>query len=155
MDPNVGLGLNTDRLTLKCYMADTGLLFSHAFSDKELTEEEVYKAILFDRMELNEGMFFENVIAQMLQANGDKLFFYSRCDNQNADNRMEIDFLIRRNRKICPIEVKSSIYKKHASLDKFIKSYASKIGNKYIIYTKDFKEEDGILYIPAYMTMCL
>lgn len=155
MDPNVGLGLNVDRLTLKCYMADTGLLFSHAFSDQELTEEEVYKAILFDRLELNEGMFFENVVAQMLRANGNKLFFYSRSDNQDAMNRMEIDFLIRRNRKICPIEVKSSLYKKHASLDKFITRYSSKIGDKFIIYTKDFKNEDGILHIPVYMTMCL
>lgn len=155
MDPNAGLGLNTDRLTLKCYMADTGLLFSHAFSDKELTEDEVYKAILFDRIELNEGMFLENVVAQMLKANGNKLFFYSKCDNKDSQNRMEIDFLIRKNKKICPVEVKSSTYKKHSSLDKFISKYSSKVGNKYIIYTKDFKIEDGMVYLPVYMTICL
>ncbi len=155
MDPNVGLGLNTDRLTLKCYMADIGLLFSHAFSDKDLTEAEVYKAILFDKIELNEGMFFENAVAQMLRANGDKLYFYSKSDNQDAANRMEIDFLVQRKRKICPIEVKSSLYQKHSSLDKFITKYSSKVGDKYIIYTKDLKYEDGITYIPIYMTMCI
>lgn len=98
-DPNVGLELNAERVTLKCYMADTGLLFSHAFSDQELTEDGVYKAILFDKIGLNEGMFLENIVAQMLKRNGHKLFFYSRSDRENAQNRMEIDFLIRKNQR--------------------------------------------------------
>lgn len=154
-DPNVGLGLNQDRMRLKCYMADTGLLFSHAFSDKELTEEAVYKAILFDRMGLNEGMFLENIVAQMLTAKGDHLYFYSRNDKMKTKNNMEIDFLIRRKKKICPLEVKSSNYKAHISLDRFIEKYNSKISEKYIIYTKDLKKEQDIIYIPVYMTGCL
>lgn len=153
-DPNIGLGLNTERLTLKCYMADTGLLFSHAFSDKELTEEEVYKAILFDRINLNEGMFMENIVAQMLRTKGYKLFFYSRSDRE-SDNRMEIDFLIGDKKKICPIEVKSSSYRKHASLDKFVNKFSAKIGTQYIIYTKDLRVEGEIVYLPIYMTGCL
>ena len=154
-EPHVGLRLNEERMTLKCYMADTGLLFSHAFSDKELIEEEVYKAILFDRLELNEGMFVENVVAQMLRSKGYQLFFYSRNDRENANNRMEIDFLISKKRKISPIEVKSSSYNKHVSLDKFKRKFASKIGESYIIYTKDLKVENDIVFIPIYMGMCL
>lgn len=154
-DPNVGLSLNSERVTLKCYMADTGLLFSHAFSDNELIEEEVYKAILFDRIGLNEGMFFENVAAQMLRTGGHKLYFYSRSDRENAENRMEIDFLISKKRKICPLEVKSSSYKNHVSLDKFKKKFSSKMGERYIIYTKDLKVEGDIICLPIYMLMFL
>lgn len=154
-DPGVGLGLNTERMTLKCYMADTGLLFSLAFSDKELTEEEVYKSILFDKLELNEGMFLENIVAQMLVSSGYKLYFYSKNDRENADNRMEIDFLIRENKKISPLEVKSGKYQKHTSLDKCKKKFGKKIGMRYIIYTKDLRVEDDIVYLPVYMTMCL
>lgn len=154
-DPNVGLGLNQEQTTMKCYMADTGLLFSLAFSDQLLLENEVYKSILFDKLGINEGMFFENIVSQMLSSNNHKLYFYSRSDNENADNRMEIDFLIRQKNKICPVEVKSSAYQKHSSLDKFCRKFSKNLGAKYIIYTKDLKEQDSILFIPVYMTMCL
>ncbi len=154
-EPNVGLSLNSERVTLKCYMADTGVLFSHAFSDNELMEEEVYKAILFDRIGLNEGMFFENVAAQMLKSRGHKLYFYSRSDRENVQNRMEIDFLISKKRKICPIEVKSSSYRNHVSLDKFKSKFSSKIGERYIIYTKDLKVEGDIICLPIYMLLFL
>lgn len=154
-DPNVGLGLNAERMTLKCYMADTGLLFSHAFSDKELTEDSIYKSILFDKLELNEGMFLENIVAQMLVSCGYRLFFYSKNDRINADNRMELDFLIRKDKKISPLEVKSGKYQTHTSLDKCKKKFGKKIGTRYIIYTKDLRVEDDIVYLPVYMTMCL
>lgn len=154
-DPGVGLGMNTERMTLKCYMADTGLLFSHAFSDKELTEESIYKSILFDKLELNEGMFLENIVAQMLRSTGHKLFFYSKNDRENSENRMEIDFLIRQEKKISPLEVKSGRYQQHVSLDKCKNKFGKKIGTRYIIYTKDLKVDDDIIYIPVYMTMCL
>ena len=104
------------------------LLFSHAFSDKELTEEEVYKAILFDRISLNEGMFIENIVAQMLRSAGHKLFFYSCSDRTNKENRMEIDFLIREGKRISPIEVKSSGYIRHSSIDKMKAKFGKKIG---------------------------
>ena len=154
-DPNVGLGLNAERMTLKCYMADTGLLFSHAYSDKELTEDSIYKSILFDKLELNEGMFLENIVAQMLVSCGYRLFFYSKNDRVNADNRMELDFLIRKDKKISPLEVKSGKYQTHTSLDKCKKKFGKKIGTRYIIYTKDLRVEDDIVYLPVYMTMCL
>ena len=154
-DPNVGLAMNQDRLTLKCYMADTGLLISHAFSENRSTDNEIYKALLFDRLSVNEGMFMENIVAQMLVRNGHKLYFYSRSDKNNAQNTLEIDFLIRRNRKISPIEVKSSGYNRHTSVEKFKKKFKSRIGQTYIIYTKDYKKEDNITYLPIYMTMFL
>ena len=154
-DPNAGLGISSDRMTLKCYMADTGLLFSHAFSDNMLTEEEVYKAILFDRLSLNEGMFLENIVAQMLRCRGHKLFFYSCSDRENKENRMEIDFLIREGKRISPVEVKSSVYNRHSSLDKFKAKFGKKIGDRYIVYTKDYKKEDDIIYLPVYMVLCM
>lgn len=118
-------------------------------------EEEIYKAILFDRIGLNGGMFFENSVAQMLVSKGYKLFFYSRSSREDKNERMEIDFLIRKNKKICPIEVKSSSYKSHSSLDKFQKKFGARLGQQYIIYSKDLKMDDQIMYLPIYMTLCL
>ena len=154
-DPNVGLALNTDRLTMKCYLNDTGLLFSHTFSESELMDNEVYKSILFGKLNLNEGMFMENAVAQMLRTTGHKLFFYSRSSREDASERMEIDFLIRKNRRICPIEVKSSNYRSHHSLDKFKAKFDQKIGESYVVYTKDFYRDGALTYIPIYMVLCL
>ncbi|MHB1483357.1 MAG: ATP-binding protein [Saccharofermentanales bacterium] len=154
-DPNVGLAMNQDRLTLKCYMADTGLLISHSFGEGNTTDNEIYKALLFDKISINEGMIMENVVAQMLKSSGHKLYFYSRSDKNNSQNTLEIDFLIRKNKKISPIEVKSSGYNKHTSIDKFNNKFKSRIGQTYIIYTKDFKKEENITYLPIYMTIFL
>ena len=154
-DPNVGLALSADHATQKCYMADTGLLVTHTFMDKNYTENELYKAILFDKMDINEGMITENIVAQMLRTNGHKLYFYSRCDNENRENHMEIDFLIAEEKKISPIEVKSGNYAVHASLDKFTKKFSSKIGTPYILYTKDVMIKKGITHLPVYMAMFL
>ena len=129
-DPNVGLALSADHATQKCYMADTGLLTTQTFMDGAYTDNELYKAILFDRLDINEGMILENAVAQMLRTNGHKLYFYSRCDKENRENHMEIDFLITEGKRIVPIEVKSGNYRSHASLDKFRSKFASKIGNK-------------------------
>lgn len=152
-DPNIGLALSADYTTQKCYMADTGLLVTQAFMDRPYAENELYKAVLFDKLDINEGMIIENVVAQMLRANGHKLYFYSRNDVVNRVNHMEIDFLITENRKISPIEVKSSGYRSHSSLDKFRKKFAPKLGRSYIVYTKDVMEKDGIVHIPLYMAM--
>ena len=154
-DPNVGLAISKDNTTQKCYMADTGLLVTHTFMDNSFTENELYKAILFDKLNINEGMIMENVIAQMLRSNGHKLYFYSRCDNLNRENNMEIDFIITEGKKIAPIEVKSSNYTSHSSLDKFKKKFSSKIGNSYILYSKDVMIKDGIIHLPFYMALFL
>ena len=154
-DPNVGLALSADYTTQKCYMGDTGLLVTHAFMNNPFTENELYKAILFDKLDINEGMIMENVVAQMLRCNGHKLYFYSRCDSEHRENHIEIDFLITEAKKTCPIEVKSGNYKSHKSLDKFKKKFYSKIGNSYILYTKDVMIKDDIIHLPLYMAMLL
>ncbi len=154
-DPNVGLALSADHATQKCYMADTGLLITHVFMDSPYTQNELYKAILFDKLGINEGMIMENIAAQMLRRNGYKLYFYSRNDKVNRKNHMEIDFLITEKKKITPIEVKSGNNTSHSSLDKFKNKFASKIGNAYILYSKDVMMKEGIVYLPIYMTMFL
>lgn len=154
-DPNVGLALSADHATQKCYMADTGLLVTHTFMDGAYTDNELYRAILFDKLDINEGMIMENIVAQMLRFNGHRLYFYSRCDNEHRENHMEIDFLIAEGKKIAPIEVKSGNYCSHSSLDKFRKKFSDKIGNSYILYTKDVLKKDGILHLPIYMAMFL
>lgn len=150
-DPSVGLALSADHATRKCYMADTGLLVTHTFMDNAFTDNELYRAILFDKMDINEGMILENAVAQMLRRRGHKLYFYSRSDGTNRENYMEIDFLIAQGKKLCPVEVKSGNYRSHASLDKFRKKFSGKLGQSYLLYTKDVMEMDGILCLPAYM----
>ncbi len=154
-DPNVGLALSSDNTTRKCYMADTGLLVTLAFMDSSYTENELYRAILFDKLNINEGMIIENAVAQMLRSAGHKLYFYSRSDAINRGNHMEIDFLIKNDKKISPIEVKSGNYRSHSSLDKFKKKFSSDIGNSYILYDKDVMIKDGIIHLPLYMAMFL
>ena len=154
-DPGLGLARSADHRTQKCYVADTGLLATHTFMDRSFTENELYKAILFDKLHINEGMLMENLVAQMLRRNGHKLFFYSRSNGKDRENHMEIDFLIRERGKIAPIEVKSANYRSHSSLDKFRKKFSNKLGNSYILYPKDFMEKDGILHLPLYMAIFL
>jgi predicted AAA+ superfamily ATPase len=154
-DPKIGLALSADYAIQKCYMADTGLLVTHAFMNSPYIENDLYKAILFDKLSINEGMIMENVVAQMLRRNGHKLYFYSRSDKENRENHMEIDFLITEKKKIAAIEVKSGSYKFHSSLDKFKKKFSSKLSNSYILYNKDVMIKDDIIHLPIYMTMFL
>ena len=154
-DPNVGLALSADYSMQKCYMADTGLLVTHTFMDRSFTENELYRAILFDKLNINEGMLMENIVAQMLRRSVHKLYYYSRSDSANRENHMEIDFLITENKKISPVEVKSANYRKHSSLDKFRKKFSGKLGTSYILYTKDVMEKEGVWHLPLYMAMFL
>lgn len=154
-DPNIGLALRADYTTQKCYMSDTGLLVTHTFMDSPYIENDLYKAILFDELSINEGMIMENVVAQMLRRNGHKLYFYSRNDKEHRENHMEVDFLITEKKKISPIEVKSGNYRSHSSLDKFRRKFSSKLGNSYILYTKDVMIKDDVIHLPIYMAMFL
>jgi len=154
-DPNVGLALSGDRATQKLYMADTGLLVTHTFRDNDYLDNELYRAILFDKLHINEGMIPENAVAQSLRTSGHRLYFYSRIDSVNRQNNIEIDFLIIRNGKVSPIEVKSASYRYHSSLDKFNKKFSNTIGESYIVYTKDIMVRDSITHIPVYMAMFL
>lgn len=159
-EPNIGLKLNMERKTLKCYMADTGLLISHAFDENGIVAEEIYKKLLFDKLSVNNGMIMENIIAQTLTATGHKLYFFSKNSRENAADRMEIDFLIAKSKitnqhNISPIEVKSGERYTLSSIRKFRAKYAEYISIPYVLHTKDLKEEDGILYLPLYMAMFL
>lgn len=154
-DPSVGLALSADHATQKCYMADTGLLVTLAFMDAPFTDNELYRAVLFDKLDINEGMIMENIVAQMLRRNGHRLYFYSRSDNLHRENHMEVDFLITVGKKISPIEVKSGNYRSHSSLDKFRQRFGAKIGTPYILYPKDVMVKDGIWHLPLYMGMVL
>ena len=158
--PSIGLKLNMDRLTLKCYMADTGLLISHAFDENGIVCEEIYKKLLFDKLEFNKGMIVENLVAQMLTAAGHKLYFYSNPSRDEVSERMEIDFLIAKSKissrhNISPIEVKSGKNYTLTSLKKFRNKYAEQTDTPYVLDTGDLKEEDGITYLPLYMTPLL
>ncbi|MCL2443997.1 MAG: AAA family ATPase [Treponema sp.] len=156
-DPNVGLAMSSDHVTQKLYMSDTGLLVTHTFKDNDYSDNEFYRAILFDKLNINEGMLIENITAQILRFCGHSLYFYSRVDSNNRKNMMEIDFLITRKGKICPVEVKSSAYSTHSSLDKFRKKFSSssKLGEAYILYTKDVMVKEDIIHLPVYMAMFL
>ena len=158
--PSIGLKLNMDRLTLKCYMADTGLLISHAFDENSIVSEEIYKKLLFDKLEVNKGMIVENIVAQMLIAGGHKLYFYANASRNDVTSRMEIDFLIAKNKignrhNISPIEVKSSKNYTLTSLKKFKNKFTQQLHVAYVLHASDFKEEDGIIYLPLYMTPLL
>lgn len=154
-DPNVGLKLYADYSTRKSFMSDTGLLITHAFMDKNTLNNQLYRSILLDKLSVNEGMIMENIIAQAFRVNGHSLYFYKRSDHINRQNHIEIDFLIIRGTKISPIEVKSSSYRKHSSLDKFKTKFSKRIGESYIIYQKDLMVKDGVIHIPVYMSMFL
>ena len=156
-EPNIGLNLNRDRTLLKCYMADTGLLISHSFDENGIVSEEIYKKLLLDKLEVNMGMVIENIVAQMLAAGRHKLFFYANADRENKDDRMEIDFLIAKNKisnrhNISPVEVKSGKNYTLSSLNKFRKKYYEQTNIPYVLHTGDLKEDDGITYLPLYMT---
>lgn len=158
-EPSVGLSMNGERNTVKCYMGDTGLLISHSFSDRGQVPVEIYQKLILGKLETNEGMLVENVVAQMLRASRHRLFFYSK-NAENAEDRMEIDFLIRKSKvsnrhNISPIEVKSGKNYTLASLKKCIAKYGPYLATPYVLHTGDVAEKDGITYLPLYMTMLL
>jgi hypothetical protein len=158
--PTIGLRLNMDRMTLKCYMADTGLLISHAFDENGIVSEELYKKILFDKLEVNLGMIVENIVAQMLVTGGHKLYFYYNSSREDITSRMEIDFLIAKNKisnrhNISPIEVKSSKNYSLKSLQKFKAKFAAQLHTRYVLHPNDLKIEEDIIYLPLYMTPLL
>lgn len=158
-DPNVGLSLNEDRTYVKCYMGDTGLLLSHAFSEKEITEGELYKKLLNDRLSINKGMLFENLVAQMLVANGHDLYFYTHYNSEKHRNDMEIDFMLsngsKTNYKINPVEVKSSKNYTTTSLTSFRSKYKKRVETSYVIHPKNLRIDNEIMYMPVYMTFLL
>ena len=158
--PNVGLRLNMERNTLKCYMADTGLLISHTFDEKGKVPVEIYQKLLLNKLEVNQGMIVENIVAQMLAANNHKLYFYTNSSRDSASDRMEIDFLTAKSKlttrhNITPIEVKSSQRYTLSSLRKCMDKFGEYLTIPIVLHGNDIKEENGILFLPLYMTPCL
>lgn len=157
--PTLGLKMNEERTTLKCYMNDTGLLISHAFDERGIVAAEIYQKLLFGKLEINQGMLTENMVAQMLVSSGHSLYFYSTSSTE-ASERMEIDFLLSKSRvtsrhNIIPIEVKSGKNYTLSSLQKYRRKYAEQTSSPIVIHTADYKESDGVTYIPIYMTSLL
>ena len=153
-DPSVGFAMHKDLEFFKLYLCDTGLFITQAFWDKKFTDNALYQKLLNDKMSVDLGYVYENVVAQMLVAEGNELFYHT-FQSETSHHNHEIDFLLSRDGKICPIEVKSSNYKRHASFDEFCKKFSSRILHKYLIYTKDLKKEQDVMYLPTYMTQFL
>ena len=149
-DPNVGMSLTKDISKFKIFCADTGLFVTLAFWDKDHTENVIYQKLLNDKLSTNLGYVYENVIAQILAASGNKLFYYTWPKDEN--HNYEIDFLLSRGAKLHPVEVKSSGYKTHKSLDVFCEKYSHIVERRYLLYTKDLKRDMETLLLPVYMT---
>ncbi len=152
-DPNVGLALTADKTRYKMYLADTGLFVTLAFWDKDFTENVIYEKLLSDKLKANLGYVYENVVAQMLKASGNELYYHT-FPSQNKHN-YEVDFLLSRGNKILPIEVKSSNYLSHKSLDEFVKKYSSRVTERVMLYTKDYQKDGATLCLPVYFTPML
>ena len=149
-DPNVGFALHKDSNRFKMFLADTGLFITLAFKDKSFTENVIYQKLLSNKLAADLGYVYENIVAQMLRSIGDELYYYT-FPTESKRHNYEIDFLISRMNKICPIEVKSSGYKTHVSLDEFCNKFSDRISDKYLVYTKDFRKEKDITYLPIYL----
>jgi hypothetical protein len=153
-DPNVGFALHRDGNRFKMFMADTGLFITLAFWDKKFTENIIYEKLLSDKLSADLGYVYENLVAQMLKANGHELYYYT-WPSDTSNHLYEVDFLLSNGTKIVPIEVKSSGYKTHKSLDLFCEKFSSRVSKRYLIYTKDLRKEESITYLPVYMTQFL
>jgi len=152
-DPNVGLGLSANRAAYKMFIADTGLFVTLAFWDKSFTNNIIYQKLLNDNLSVNLGYVYENVVAQMLVAAGNNLFYYTFPD-ANKHN-YEVDFLLSVDAKLCPIEVKSEGYKSHRSIDEFCKKFSSRVSSRYLVYTKDLRHDKETTMLPIYMLAVL
>ena len=149
-DPGVGFALHKNPDKYKLFLADTGLFVTLAFKDKDITENVIYEKLLSDKLPVNLGYVYENAVAQMLRAAGNELYYHT-MPSATSNRNYEVDFLLSRKNKICPIEVKSSGYKTHASLDRFIEKFPDRTAEKYIVYTKDLRKDKDIIMLPVYM----
>ncbi len=153
-NPSAGLAFHKNLNQFKLFLCDTGLFTTLAFKDKDFTENILYEKLLSDKLSVDLGYLYENIVAQILKASGNELYYHT-FPKDNSTHNYEVDFLITKRNKICPIEVKSSGYKTHKSLDAFCDKFSEQIGNKYLLYTKDVAKEKDILCLPVYMTQFL
>lgn len=150
----VGMTMHTDYEQYKMYVGDTGLFITLAFWDKDITENIIYQRLLSDKLSANLGYVYENIVAQMLTATGNRLFYHT-WPSETSNHNYEVDFLLSRGTKLCPLEIKSSGYKTHKSLDEFCKKFPERISNRYLLYTKDYQKEGETTLLPVLMTMFL
>ena len=148
-DPNVGLPLSEDRSRFKMYVGDIGLMVTLAFWDKQFAENTLYNKLLADKLPANMGYVYENLAAQILRSSGNELYYHTWAKDER--HSYEVDFLLSRGTKICPLEIKSGSYKSHTSLDVFCEKYASRVTNRYVVYTKDLRREAETILLPIYM----
>ena len=153
-DPGPGMSFNKDIDYFKMFLCDTGLFVTLAFKDKDFTENIIYEKLLLDKLPANLGYLYENAVAQTFQAKGNELFYHTFSDSTSTHTH-EIDFLLAKQHKICPVEVKSSGYMRHASLDRFCRKYRDRISESYVICTKDYHVNGTIKYVPIYMAQFL
>lgn len=153
-DPTVGLSLHEDNNRYKMFLNDTGLFTTLAFWDKDITENTIYEKILNGKLSADLGYVYENMVAQMLKASGNELYYHT-WPTESGKHNYEVDFLLSRGAKLCPIEVKSSSYKSHASLDAFCEKFSDRVGSRYLIYTKDLRKDEATTLVPVFMTMFL
>lgn len=149
-DPNIGMSLEKDKRRYKLFISDTGLFITLCFKDKKYTENIIYNKLISDKLEADLGYVYENIVAQMLTAKGNNLFYYT-IPSETSNHLYEIDFLLQEGNKISPVEVKCGNYRFHKSLDVFCEKYSHRIKNRYVVHTKDYKTENGIIYLPVYM----
>lgn len=148
-DPNIGLDLSSNHSAYKIFLSDTGLFVTLAFWDKDFPDNIIYQKLLSDNLGVNLGYVYENMVAQMLVASGNRLFYYTFPDGNK--HNYEVDFLCSRGTKVCPVEVKSEGYKTHRSLDEFCHKYASRVGDPFLVYTKDLRKDAETTMLPIYM----
>ena len=153
-DPNAGMAQNKNLSKFKLFTSDTGLFITLAFKDKNFTDNDIYSSLLNGKLQTNLGYVYENMVAQTLATNGYNLYYHT-FPNEASKRNYEIDFLIIDNKKVCPIEVKSSGYKKHPSLDAFITKFSNRTSRNILVYTKDYFKDDNIEFFPIYMTQFL
>ena len=153
-DPNVGLSLHEDMGRYKMFLNDTGLFVTLAFWDKAVTENLIYQKLLGDKLSADLGYVYENIVAQMLTASGNKLFYHT-WPTESGKHNYEVDFLLSRGSKIWPLEVKSSGYKTHVSLDAFCEKFSSRVGERFLVYTKDLRRDGNTTLLPVVMSMFL
>ena len=153
-DPNIGMGMFQDFDRYKMFIADTGLFVTLAFLEKKYTENVIYQKLLSDKLDANLGYVYENLVAQMLISQGNKLFYYT-FPVPDSNHNYEIDFILSRGNKLVPIEVKSSGYKTHKSLDVFCNKFSKRVGDRILLYTKDFSKDSATLCMPIYYTQFL
>ena len=153
-DPSVGLALHENVNQYKMFLNDTGLFITLAFWDKDVTENTIYQKLLSDKLSADLGYVYENIVAQMLTATGNRLFYHT-WPTENGKHNYEVDFLLSRGNKLCPLEVKSSGYKTHKSLDVFCEKFSEWVSDRYLIYTKDIRKEEQTTLLPVFLTMFL